>query len=122
MRAPLILLAPVLLGWSPAVAAARCEVPDDGDAPVSLLPACKSDLAETEAELAKAYRRLRVETPMEKRTQLGKSQDAWLAYRAAQCSFEGGAKPSGTVAGLACAVRLNRERVSTLEDRLARGE
>ncbi len=122
MRAALLLLAPALLGWSAAVAAARCELPDDGEAPASLLPACKSDLAETEAELAEAHRRLRVETPMEKRTQLGKSQDAWLAYRAAQCSFEGGAKPAATVPGLACTVRLNRERASTLEDRLARGE
>lgn len=87
-----------------------------------MLPACKADLAETEAELAKAYRRLRLETPMEKRPQLGKSQETWLAYRAAQCGFEGGARPAATVAGLTCAARLNRERASTLEGRLARGE
>ncbi|MFC3712097.1 lysozyme inhibitor LprI family protein [Sphingoaurantiacus capsulatus] len=100
-----------------APAMAACDIA--GAASSAKVAACKTDLADSEADLAKAYRRLVAQTPMEHRTQLRKSQSAWLLYRQEHCRFEGTAKPGvsgGTLAVLACTATLNRARVENFDE------
>ncbi len=114
MRRLLIALAAASLA-APAMAA--CDI--TGAATSAKTAACKADLAESEAELAKSYRRLVAQTPIELRTQLRKSQSAWLLYRQEHCRFEGSAKPGvngGTLAVLACTATANRARVESIDE------
>jgi len=117
MGAPLALAALVISLSATAALAGPCATPAADRPSVAQLAACKADMAETEADLAKAYRQLRARTPLERRTQLAKAQQSWLAYRAAQCAFEGrGASP--TILG--CTAAMNRDRIARIDEDLAR--
>lgn len=114
MRCLLIALAAASLA-APAFAA--CDI--EGAATSAKVGACKTDLAESEAELARSYGRLVAQTPMELRTQLRKSQSAWLLYRKEHCLFDSAAKPGvsgGRLAALACTAALNRARVESFDE------
>lgn len=103
--------------------AAPCECPTEVVASRSMLATGTAEVADTEADLAKTYRRVRAQTPMEFRAQLGKAQQAWLTYRAAECRFAaGGMGGKGSVTALACTAAMNRDRIGQLDHTLMRGK
>lgn len=117
MRLSAAISAVVMSLGASGASAAPCGTPAADRASPAQLAACKADVAETDADLTKAYRQLRARTPLELRTQLGKAQQSWLAYRAAQCAFEG---RGASAAILACTAAMNRDRIGRIDEDLAR--
>ena len=79
------------------------------------MAACASDIDGSKSQLNKSYAALSKAVPPESLPSLEKAQRTWLAYRNAECAFQG-ANPGtmGSSDQVACVADLNRLRAKDL--------
>jgi len=77
------------------------------------------ELRRTDAQLNAAYARLLKKLDANRRTKLQKAERAWIAYRDAQCAYEGSASEGGSIQPLeiaACKTELTKARMVQLKE------
>jgi uncharacterized protein YecT (DUF1311 family) len=79
----------------------------------------REELRRADARLNVAYGRLLARLDANRRTKLQKAERAWVAFRDAQCDYEGSESEGGSIQPLeiaACKTELTNARIAQLKE------